>query len=99
MPKIHSYTASDGKPRYWFRVDTGRGPDGKRIQERQTFERKQDATAELARIVSERRQGTYVRPSNETVAELLDEYLRSATFEKEAATARSSVSSSMAATA
>ena len=89
MPKIRSYTLPDGSRRYWFRVDTGRGPDGKRIQERQTFERKSDAQAELARIVSERRQGTYVRPSNETVGELIDEYLRSATFEKEAATVRS----------
>jgi integrase len=89
MPKINSYRLPDGTRRYWFRVDTGRGPDGKRIQERQTFERKSDATAELARIVSERRQGTYVRPSNETVAELIEDYLRSATFEKEAATVRS----------
>ena len=89
MPKIRSYTLPDGSRRYWFRVDTGRGPDGKRIQERQTFERKSDAQAELARIVSERRQGTYVRPSNETVGELIGDYLRSATFEKEAATVRS----------
>lgn len=89
MPKIRSYKLPDGSRRYWFRVDTGRGADGKRIQERQTFGRRQDAEDELARIVSARRQGTYVRPSRETVAELIDDYLRSATFEKEAATVRS----------
>ena len=89
MAKIRSYTAPDGTPRYWFRVDTGRSADGKRVQERQTFTRKKEAEAELARIVTERRRGTYVRPSRQTVAELIDEYLKSATFEKEAATARS----------
>ncbi len=89
MPKIHSYTAPDGTPRYWFRVDTGRDADGRRIQERKTFTRKKEAEAELARIVSERHRGTYVRPSRQTVAELIGEYLKSATFEKEAATARS----------
>lgn len=89
MPKIHSYTAPDGTPRYWFRVDTGRSAEGKRTQEKKTFGRKKEAEAELARITSERNRGTYVRPSRQTVAELIDEYLKAATFEKEAATARS----------
>lgn len=89
MAKIHSYTAPDGTPRYWFRVDTGRTADGKRTQEKKTFTRKKEAEAELARITTERNRGTYVRPSSQTVAELVDEYLKSATFEKEAATARS----------
>ena len=89
MPKIHSYTLPDGSRRYWFRTDTGRGADGRRLQERQTFTRSADAHAELARIMTERRQGTYVRPSDELVGEMLDNYLRSATFEREAATARS----------
>jgi integrase len=89
MAKIRSYTAPDGTPRYWFRVDTGRNADGKRVQERKTFTRKKEAEAELARITNERNRGTYVRPSRQTVGELIDEYLKSATFEKEAATARS----------
>jgi integrase len=89
MAKIHSYTAPDGSPRYWFRVDTGRTADGKRVQEKKTFERKKEAEKELARIITERHRGTYVRPSTMTVAELLDEYLKAATFEREAATKRS----------
>jgi integrase len=90
MPEIHSYTGPDGKPRYWFRVDTGRNPaTGKRVQEKKTFTRKKDAERELARIRAARDTGTYVRPSRQTVAELIDEYLKSATFQKEAATARS----------
>ena len=63
MPTIRSYTAPDGTPRYWFRVDTGRSADGRRIQERQTFTRKKEAEAELARITTERHRGTYVRPT------------------------------------
>ena len=89
MPKIRSYTAPDGTPRYWFRVDTGRSADGRRLQERKTFTRKREAEAELARITTERNRGAYVRPSRQTVAELIDEYLTTATFQKEAATARS----------
>ena len=88
MPKIHSYTAPDGSPRYWFRVDTGRTAEGRRTQEKKTFARKKEAEAELARITTERNRGTYVRPTRQTVAELIDEYLKSATFEKEAATGR-----------
>jgi integrase len=89
MPKIHSYTGPDNKPRYWFRVDTGRTAEGKRTQEKKTFTNKREAESELARITTERNRGTYVRPSRQTVAELIDEYLKSATFEKEKATARS----------
>jgi integrase len=89
MPKIHTYTAPDGTPRYWFRVDTGRSADGRRHQEKKTFARKKEAEAELARITNERNNGAYVRPSRQTVAELIDEYLKSATFEKEKATVRS----------
>ncbi len=58
MPSIHSYKLPDGSRRYWFRVDTGRTPEGKRIQERYTFARKADAEGELARITTERRSGT-----------------------------------------
>lgn len=89
MPKAHSYKLPDGSRRYWFRTDTGSGPGGKRLQERHTFPTRKEAEDELARIRTERRQGTYVRPSSEIVNELLDEWWRSATFKKEAATARS----------
>jgi integrase len=89
MPSVKTKTLPDGSKRYWFRVDTGRDGDGKRLQEYHSYERKADAVAELARIMAERQRGIYVRPSDELVGELIDDYLRSATFEKETATARS----------
>jgi hypothetical protein len=49
MPMIKAIEAR-GKKRYRFVVDVGRGPDGKRIQRKYTFDRKKDAEAELARI-------------------------------------------------
>jgi integrase len=79
MPKIHSYTASDGTRRYWFRTDVGRGPDGKRLQERKTFTRKKDAELAMARITTATGAGAYVRPTRETVNETLDLYLEGAT--------------------
>jgi integrase len=78
MPKIHRKTLPDGRVRYWFRVDVGRGPDGKRIQEHRTFDRRKDAELALARIVDRTGQGAYVRPSRETLGEHLDGYLDSA---------------------
>lgn len=89
MPQIKPYTAADGSRRYRFRVDTGRDAGGRRIQEQHTFATREQAKAELARIENERRRGVYVRPSRETNNELFDAYLKSATFEKEAATVRS----------
>ena len=90
MPEIHSYTGPDGKPRYWFRVDVGRNPvTGRRTQEKKTFTKKKDAVAELGRITAEVADGKHVRVTSATVAELIDGYLKSATFEKEKATARS----------
>ena len=88
MPKIRSYTLPDGRRRYSFRVDTGRGPDGKRIQEYRTFDRRADAERELARIQHESGQGTYVRPSRETLAEHLDAYLEGACRNVRASTRR-----------
>jgi integrase len=79
MPKIHSRTLPDGRRRYWWRVDTGRGPDGKRIQEYRTFDRRADAVAELARVMNEAGRGVYVRPSHETLTEHLAAYLEGAT--------------------
>ena len=72
MPKVRSHTLPDGRKRYSFRVETGRGPDGKGVQEYRTFDRRDDAIRELARIQHESAQGTYVRPSRETLGEYLD---------------------------
>jgi integrase len=88
MPKIRSYTLPDGRRRYWFRVDTGRGHSGKRVQERRTFDRRKDAEDALARITSKRNDGAYVRPSRETLDEYLDGYLEGATRSLRVSTAR-----------
>jgi integrase len=88
MPKIRSHTLPDGRRRYSFRVDTGRGPDGRRIQEHRTFDRRSDAVAELARIMNESGQGVYVRPSRETLGEYLDGWLQGACRSLRASTAR-----------
>jgi integrase len=88
VPKIHSYTAPDGRKRYWFRVDVGRGPDGKRIQERHSFDQRGEAVRALARIQHEAGQGTYVRPSRETLGEYIDAYLEGATRNLRASTRR-----------
>ncbi len=79
MPKIRSYTLPSGERRYWFRVDTGRGAGGERIQQRRTFTGRKLATDALARIMAESAGGTYVRPARETVAEYLDGYMQGAT--------------------
>lgn len=88
MPKIRSHALPDGRRRYSFRVDTGRGPDGKRIQEHRTFDRKQDAVAELARIMTEAGRGLYVRPSQETLGDYLDGWLEGVTRDLRASTRR-----------
>jgi integrase len=88
MPKIRSYTLPDGRRRYWFRVDTGRGQGGRRVQERRTFGRRKDAEDALARITAKRNDGAYVRPSRETLGEYLDGYLEGATRGLRASTAR-----------
>lgn len=88
MPKIRSHTLPDGRRRYSFRVDTGRGPDGKRIQEYHTFDRRGDAEKALARIQHEAGQGTYVRPSRETLGEYLDGWLEGVTRDLRASTKR-----------
>ena len=88
MPKIHRKTLPDGRIRYWFRVDVGRGPDGKRLQEHRTFNRRKDAELALARIQDKTGQGAYVRPSRETLGEHLDSYLEGATRNLRASTRR-----------
>ena len=88
MPKIHRNTLPDGRIRYWFRVDVGRGPDGKRLQEHRTFDRRKDAELALARIQDKTGQGAYVRPSRETLGEHLDGYLEGATRNLRASTRR-----------
>jgi integrase len=88
MAKIRSHTLPDGRRRYSFRVDVGRGPDGKRLQEHRTFDRRKDAELALARIVDRTGQGAYVRPSRETLGEYLDTYIEGAARNVRASTRR-----------
>jgi integrase len=87
-PKIRPVTVGS-RARYRFVVDIGSDPvTGKRKQLTRTYDRKKDAERELARILSEVDRGAFAVPSRLTVGEYLSDWLRSATREKEAATAR-----------
>jgi integrase len=87
MPEIRTVTLKNGDLRYKFTVDGGRDASGRRVQIKKTFERKREAVAELARITAESAQGSYVRPSRETLAAYLDGYLEGATRGLRASTA------------
>jgi integrase len=60
-------------------VDIGRDEKGKRQQITRTFDKLKEARAELSRIRHETDQGTYVKPSEITVNDYLDENLAGAT--------------------
>ena len=72
---IRKVVLADGRIRYRLIVDTGRDHTGKRQQYCQTFDKMKDAREELSRIRHELTTGTYVRPSTQTLAEYLDEYV------------------------
>ncbi|MGH2813492.1 MAG: Arm DNA-binding domain-containing protein, partial [Actinomycetota bacterium] len=77
---IKTITLKSGRKRYRFVVDIGPDPEtGKRRQKTFTFERKKDAKAELNKIRHQRGEGTYVAPSDETVNQIIDSYLKGAT--------------------
>lgn len=77
-PKIKEIIVS-GQKRYRFVVDIGVDPaTGKRRQLTKTYDGKRQAERELARILNEVNRGSYASPSKVTVAEYLDEWLRSA---------------------
>jgi len=66
--------------RYRFVVDIGTDPaTGKRRQQTKTFDRKREAEAALSKILAEVHVGTYAGPIKITVADFLDEWLRTAT--------------------
>ena len=69
----------DGTVRYRLVVDIGRDENGKRQQITRTFDKLKEARAELSRVRHETDQGTYVKPSEITVDDYLDEYLVGAT--------------------
>jgi len=76
---IRKIELKGGAVRYRLVVDIGRDENGKRQQITRTFDKLKDARAELSRIRHETDQGTYVKPSEITVSEYLDEYLVGAT--------------------
>jgi integrase len=85
---IKKITLKSGKTRYRFVVDIGDDPvTGKRRQKTFTFDKKREADAELDRIRHKTREGTFVVPAKVTLDEWLDEWLRAATIDVEAATA------------
>jgi len=76
---IKKITLKDGTVRYRFVVDVGLDEDGKRQQLTRTYDKLKEARDELARIRHETSQGTFVKPSELTVSEYLDEYFQGAT--------------------
>jgi hypothetical protein len=76
---IHKLTLKDGTVRYRMVVDIGRDKDGNRQQLRRTYDTLKEARAELSSIRHEINQGTYVKPSKQTLSEYLDEYIVGAT--------------------
>lgn len=73
-----------GSKTYRFTADISRDPVTNRRRQRTfTYRRLKDAKAELARIGHEVSTGKYVQPFGGPLNQLLDDYLRSAAFEKE----------------
>ena len=85
---IHKVTLQDGSTRYRLVVDAPRDADGKRKQITRTFDTQREARDELSRIRHETNQGSYVRPSKETLSSYLDDYLKGATRRRRAWTKR-----------
>jgi integrase len=76
---IRKIEHKDGTVRYRLVVDIGRDENGHRQQLTRTFDKLKEARGELSRIRHETGQGTYVKPSEVTVSEYLDEYFKGAT--------------------
>lgn len=77
----------DGSVRYRFVVDIGRDPEtGQRQQKTMTFDKKGEARREYDRIRHQTATGQYVKPSNATVDQIIDSYLKGATRGKRANT-------------
>lgn len=76
---IRKVKLKDGTVRYRLVVDIGEDENGDRKQLTRTFDRLKDARNELSTIRHQLGLGTYVRPSDETLTEYLDEYMKGAT--------------------
>ena len=90
MVKVKKETLKDGSTVWRARgVSAGKWPNGKRRLVTITARTKKECEAEVARITGERADGTYVPQWNGDVSEMIDAYLKSATFERAANTALS----------
>jgi integrase len=76
---IRKIELKDGTTRYRVVVDIGRDENGKRQQLTRTFDKLKEARAELSRIRHETDKGVFVKPSDITVNDYLDEYFVGAT--------------------
>ena len=76
---IRKIELKDGTTRYRLVVDIGLDENGKRQQLTRTFDKLKEARAELSRVRHETDKGIFVKPSDSTVGEYLDEYLVGAT--------------------
>jgi integrase len=76
---IRKIKLADGSVRYRLVVDVGRDDHGHRKQITRTYDKIKDARAELSRIRHQTGEGTYVKPSEITVSQYLDEYFVGAT--------------------
>jgi integrase len=83
---IKKVTLTDGTVRYRLVVDIGRDADGKRKQLTRTFDKLKEARTELSRIRHETDKGTYVKPSDITLDQYLDEYLTGAIRDRRVST-------------
>ncbi|MEV6323934.1 tyrosine-type recombinase/integrase [Nocardia sp. NPDC051787] len=72
---INMHTAENGKTTFWFQVDIGVRPDGKRDRKRFTYATKTEARREFRRISTEVAAGTYVAPTKTTVAQHITTWL------------------------
>lgn len=84
---IKTITLKDGTTRYRFVVDVGRDENGKRKQLTVTKDTKKEAKAEYSRITHQRNTGSLVAPSNLTVNDLLNIWIKAATRDVEEGTA------------
>jgi integrase len=82
---IKTGTRPDGSTYYWFRVEAGRGADGKRKQVYRSFSTRKAAKAEYARITNEINEGRFVARDGITVSAYLDLWLPAHTRDLEEA--------------
>ena len=69
MPKIKARTLPDGRRRYSFRVDTGRGPDGKRIRRKVGGRTRQDVKDKLEKLHEDLKAGIRAPDGRYTVGQ------------------------------